>query len=77
VTGGVVYRGRRIERLRGRYLFADFCRGTVWSMDAASRGDLRRERTKLPQATAFGEALDGEVYAATAGGRLYALRSPR
>ena len=34
VTGGVVYRGRRIPRLRGRYVFGDFCRGTLWTMRA-------------------------------------------
>jgi glucose/arabinose dehydrogenase len=80
VTGGVVYRGERIPRLRGRFLFADFCRGTLWTMDAArprERPDVRRERAKLPQVTAFGEDAAGEVYAVTAGGRLYALRAAR
>jgi glucose/arabinose dehydrogenase len=78
VTGGVVYRGTRIPRLRGRYVYADFCRGTLWTMDAADprrHPDVRRERAKLPQVTAFGEDARGEVYAVTAAGRLYALRA--
>jgi uncharacterized repeat protein (TIGR03806 family) len=33
VTGGVVYRGTAISALVGRYLFADYVSGNVWSMN--------------------------------------------
>jgi glucose/arabinose dehydrogenase len=36
VTGGVVYRGRRHPELRGRYVFADWISGRLFSMDPAS-----------------------------------------
>ncbi len=32
IVGGVVYRGSELPRLRGRFLFADFCRGDIWSL---------------------------------------------
>ncbi len=33
VTGGVVYRGNRIPSLAGKYIFADYVSGHVWSLD--------------------------------------------
>jgi glucose/arabinose dehydrogenase len=80
ITGGVVPRASRIAALRDRYLFADFCRGIVWSMNADepfSAPDVRRERARLPQVTAFGTGPDGEPLAVTAGGRLYDLVAAR
>ena len=75
VTGGLVYRGSDVPALRGRYVFADFCRGTTWTLDA--RGaidrralDLRRERARLPGVTSFGNDLRGELYAVTVEGAL-------
>ena len=32
IVGGVVYRGSELPHLRGRFIFADFCRGDVWSL---------------------------------------------
>ena len=32
VVGGVVYRGAEFPHLDGRLLFADFCRGDIWSL---------------------------------------------
>jgi glucose/arabinose dehydrogenase len=58
VTGGYVYRGNAVPRLRGRYVFGDYCSGTIWSMPAAG-GGLRVEPVKVPQLTSFGESLDG------------------
>ncbi len=34
VTGGTVYRGRSHPDLVGRYVFADYCSGRVWTLDA-------------------------------------------
>jgi len=63
VTGGYVYRGNAVPRLRGRYVFGDYCSGTIWSMPATG-GALRVEPVKVPQLTSFGESLDGnQLYA--------------
>ena len=63
VTGGYVYRGNAVPRLRGRYVFGDYCSGTIWSMPATG-GAPRVERVKVPQLTSFGESLNGaQLYA--------------
>lgn len=35
VTGGFVYRGSSLEGLQGRYVYADFISGRIWSLDAS------------------------------------------
>jgi glucose/arabinose dehydrogenase len=74
VTGGYVYRGTKVPALRGRYVYADFCSGTVWSMRAGPKpGDVRRETglgARLSNVTSFGESLNGDLYV-IAGGSLY------
>ena len=81
VTGGLVHRGRGLPRLRGRYVFADFCTGRLWTADARgaddpARLDLRSERAEpLPQITSFAAAPGGGVLVTTADGRLLELMS--
>ena len=68
VTGGYVYRGNAVPALRGRYVFGDYCSGTIWSMPATG-GALRVEPVKVPQLTSFGESLDGaELYTVSQSG---------
>lgn len=77
VTGGIVYRGRALEaRFRGRYFFADYVSGRVWSLalavDAgtgeAVASDLRDHTAELNGAdrvgsvSSFGVDADGELY---------------
>lgn len=63
VTGGFVYRGRAIRRLRGTYLFGDFCSGTIWGAWQVD-GAWQRAVVFETDATisAFGEDEDGELY---------------
>ena len=75
ITGGYVYRGTRVPALRGRYVFADFCDGRVWTMRAGpkpgpKRNDTARLGVTLSNVTAFGEGLNGELYV-LANGSLY------
>ena len=41
VVGGVVYRGSEIPHLNGRFLFADFCRGNIWSLQKPSSSEVQ------------------------------------
>jgi glucose/arabinose dehydrogenase len=77
VTGGYVYRGTRVPALRGRYVFADYCTGRVWSMRAGPnpgglRQDTRRIGVSVGNVTSFGEGNDGTLYLiGQAGGTIY------
>ena len=71
VTGGYVYRGTAVRRLVGRYVFGDYCSGTIWSLPARG-GALRVERVRVPQLTSFGESLSGaQLYAVSQAGTVY------
>jgi glucose/arabinose dehydrogenase len=77
ITGGYVYRGSAMPELDGFYLFADYCSGTVWALDAAGA----QAATELPvevhemgnagiNVTGFGEDMRGELYLVGAGGEV-------
>ncbi len=75
VIGGYVYRGKARPRERGRYVFADYCSGDVWSLRVRNRRaqGYRREPFELPGVTSFGEDAAGEIYATTEDGRIFRL----
>lgn len=79
VIGGYVYRGRRIARLRGRYVFGDFCTGEIWSVSAASirAGGIRLEHRSVGRLSSFGVGAGGELYATTLGGSVFRLDPAR
>lgn len=66
VTGGYVYRGNAHPRLRGVYVFGDFCAGTIWGTvprcDGAWQSQILLE-SGLSIST-FGEDESGELYLA-------------
>jgi glucose/arabinose dehydrogenase len=75
VTGGHVYRGRARPAERGRYVFGDYCSGTVWSLRVSS-GEARGVRTEpfeIEGLTSFGEDSTGEIYATSSNGTIYRL----
>lgn len=70
ITGGFVYRGQAIPKLRGHYLFADFASGHLWSIPTQGRG-LRKPRLLLKTGLAvssFGTSRQGELYLLDHGG---------
>lgn len=73
VTGGHVYRGRRLPGLAGRYLFGDYCSGRVWTLSEAAPG--RWTMAPLLESglsvSSFGEDQEGEVYIVDHRGGLY------
>ena len=74
VIGGVVYGGVGLPGMSRRYVFGDFCSGTLWTLRGKpGRGvtDVRREVAKVPQLTSIGVDTDGELVFASATGSLY------
>jgi glucose/arabinose dehydrogenase len=76
VTGGFVYRGRAIPTMRGRYIFGDFCSGTIWTLRVTGgrATGVRRERIRLGNLSSFGEDARGELYATSLEGGVYRIR---
>jgi glucose/arabinose dehydrogenase len=75
VTGGYVYRGKARPAERGRYIFGDYCSGTVWSLRVSSgeARDVRTEPFTVGTLTSFGEDAAGELYALSGEGTIYRL----
>ncbi|MDQ3306573.1 MAG: PQQ-dependent sugar dehydrogenase [Actinomycetota bacterium] len=79
VTGGFVYGGTRFPDLTRRYVYGDFCAGTLWTLAGTPEGgatDVRREEAKVPQLTHIGQDADGEIVFASAAGALYRAVPP-
>jgi glucose/arabinose dehydrogenase len=76
ITGGFVYRGQAIPALRGRYLFADYVAGTIWSIPADTPG-MHPPEPLLASGlyiASFGEDAAGELYVLDhGGGRVFRL----
>ncbi|HEX2160735.1 MAG TPA: PQQ-dependent sugar dehydrogenase [Thermoleophilaceae bacterium] len=79
VTGGFVYRGTALPRLSGRYVYGDFCSGSLWTLKPtpdAFAEDVRREQAAVPQLTHIGEDSEGRIVFASATGALYRAAPP-
>lgn len=73
VTGGLIYRGRRVDALRDRYVYGDFCTGAIWTLQPRPGlrvADIRREREQVPQLTSIGADSGGELVFAAASGQI-------
>ena len=63
VTGGYVYRGAAVPGLAGTYLYADYCSGTIWGLDAGAAEPAPRILLESGASLAsFGEDEAGELY---------------
>ncbi len=75
ITAGVVYRGSRIADLVGRYLYADFVSGRLWSLKP--NGQRPATPSVLLESglniSSFGTDRRGEVLVCAFDGRLYRL----
>ncbi|MBL9125580.1 MAG: PQQ-dependent sugar dehydrogenase, partial [Planctomycetaceae bacterium] len=70
ITGGVVYRGKKVPELVGAYLYADYVAGRLWALwyDAAQKKVVANREIPLPKSIpvmSFGEDEQGEVYFTT------------
>jgi glucose/arabinose dehydrogenase len=75
VTGGYVYRGRRLPGFRGKYIFGDFSSGTVFALSEKSDGSWSRETVFESERliSSFAEDRSGEVYLVDYSGELLAF----
>jgi glucose/arabinose dehydrogenase len=76
ITGGLVYRGRRLPGLRGHYFYSDYCTGFLRSFsyaDGAVVGRYTWDVGPLGAVLSFGEDADGELYVLSASGTVYRL----
>jgi glucose/arabinose dehydrogenase len=76
ITGGYVYRGNAVPSFRGRYVYGDFCNGTIWSLRSSGgklRSGPRREPFTVSNLSSFGEDAAGELYATSLDGTVFKL----
>ncbi|MFV1957967.1 MAG: sorbosone dehydrogenase family protein, partial [Planctomycetota bacterium] len=73
--GGVIYRESRMPALEGQYVFLDYSRGSVYSIDVSSgKGKDFRTVAKIPSPCALGEDAQGEIYVVSyTDGRIFGL----
>ena len=74
VIGGYVYRGKPIPRLRGYYLYGDFCSGRIWKRRATGgRPVLMHISFQVSNLSAFGQGAGGGLYVLSLNGSVYRL----
>jgi len=66
ITGGTVYRGKRVPELVGKYVYADYVTGKIWALDYDADQKKVRGNYRIPSPTLaiinFGEDEAGELY---------------
>lgn len=70
VTGGYVYRGKRVGFLQGTYVFGDYCSGRVMGLIDGHPHVLLASGVRI---SSFGEDEDGELYVVDHGGGIYSI----
>lgn len=83
ITGGYIYRGKKIWDLRGTYFFADYCSNQIWSLryDGAQINELTERTSELDppgspsitSITSFGQDQNGELYIVEQGGEIWRI----
>ena len=73
VTGGYVYRGDKIEELYGKYIFGDFCSGTIWMIDKEQDFAMQELMKTELNISSFGEDAHGELYVVDYRGKVFKL----
>jgi glucose/arabinose dehydrogenase len=75
ITGGCVYRGKRLKELDGIYLYGDFVTGNMYGLKWDGKKVVENKllyEFKMKQIATFGEDRDGDVYWSTfTDGKLY------
>jgi glucose/arabinose dehydrogenase len=77
VTGGYVYRGEANSKLKGVYLYGDYCSGSIWTLSKKDSGEWINKlfmETEL-RISSFGEDEAGEIYVLDHRGDVYWLKT--
>ncbi len=76
VTGGHVYRGKKMAALKGKYIYGDFVTGNIWTLSPATNGKYTNALLMKLDGTvsAFGEDANRELYVCSySDGKIYTL----
>lgn len=68
ISGGYVYRGSAVPDLEGRYVFADYVSGRIWTASAGDDWAIELLMEAGFNISTFGEDGSGELYVADYGG---------
>jgi len=75
ITGGHVYRGKRLPDLVGYYIYADYVTGRVWALKYDEKAKKVTENRSIASETmpymSIGEDADGEIYLCDAFGQIW------
>ncbi|HNP28309.1 MAG TPA: PQQ-dependent sugar dehydrogenase [Nitrospirales bacterium] len=70
VTGGYVYRGKRLPALYGVYVFGDYCTGEIWGYRDGQTTQLLDTDLRI---ASFGEDREGELYVIGHQGKIFQI----
>jgi glucose/arabinose dehydrogenase len=74
VIGGYVSRDPSVPKLRGRYLYADFCVGSIRSFEPGNPGSSDAPTgLHVDSPSSFGEDNHGNIYVTSLGGAVYRI----
>ena len=76
VTGGVVYRANRVAEIANAYVFADFCTGDIWAIEADGPNDADVIAEGFGRIASFALDADGEVLLLRFGDPILRIVSP-
>ena len=62
ITGGFVYRGKEIPNLYGKYVFADFVSGRIFSFDPKTKGSVKLLMQSRHNISSFAQDEQNEIY---------------
>jgi len=60
ITGGHIYRGKKIPQLQNKFVFGDYVSGKIWALDISNKNVVSLGKWSINIST-FGIAEDGEI----------------
>jgi quinoprotein glucose dehydrogenase len=77
ITGGYVYRGSKIPKLRGVYVYGDYVMGTIWGLryegGKVTADGILSKPNPMRKIASFGQDDEGELYVLAFDGHIYQI----